>query len=274
MGFTEAVRTMKTMASNAGLTICISTASNRSEEYLRLFNSIKPDVKTELHTVQSVSQWQSPQDQMVQDGDIICLLAARQQQVSWKPILDRIPRQLAVKAKNNNLIVIYPSEVASEYEHNSAPLRSWSDLRKLVDLDSLVIRSSAKDANQLIDQMLDACDQSRVRSDKALHSQVKQIVDKAAIELSPGIVLLHLHTKHAKTATVLVATAIEEVYFSKIDKHARGVLLLLSPINIDPTEHLKHLAAVANAVQDQSNIDLLLNAETADDFAWAFEQSE
>lgn len=271
IGFPDAVRTVKNLASQSGLQLVLSARKQDIAQMRPLIDKVKPDVRTEEEPVAAIESWLNPQGPTLLDGDIFVLLAARENQISWRPSIDRLPRTLMSRLENANLIVIYPSEEATETlplleQRNSRAL----SLSELFTTDRMLTRIHARDTRELIATILDRLPADDAEIHRSLVADLERTAREAPIEIAPGMLLLHIHTPRVDQPMGFLATLTDGIRFSKMHRDSRAIFVLLTPRSAPPATHLQHLARIAGLLHDPARRDAILDARKPDELASLF----
>lgn len=263
VGFLDAVRTVKNLASHAGCTLVLSARERDLERIQPLIAGVKPEVKTAAEPVRAIESWMNAKGPTLNPQDIFVLLAARENQVSWRPALDRLPRAVMSRPDEPSMIVIYPSEVAPETvaEQADRPL----PLSELVNPERTLVGVRARSAAEVVAEVLDHMPDESVETRAALAIELGALADTGPIEIAPGVVLLHLHTPRVRRAVGFIATLDPGLPFGKIAREARAVVVLLSPEGLHGRAHLQHLAGIARLFHSPENRQRIFDAAAADD---------
>jgi Kef-type K+ transport system membrane component KefB/nucleotide-binding universal stress UspA family protein len=108
-GFTELARGLKRMAQEMGTDLVLLAEEEREEPLRRRFGAIRPEVPTTTRTLSDVTDLAATLDGMLRPEDLLVIVSARRGTVSWRPGLDRLPRDAASRFEGNSLIVAYPA---------------------------------------------------------------------------------------------------------------------------------------------------------------------
>ncbi len=271
IGFVDAVRTVKNLASQSGLGLVLSAREQDLAQMRPIIDKVKPDVRTEAAPVPAIESWLSPRGPALLDRDIFVLLAARENQISWRPSIDRLPRAVMSRPGQASMLVIYPSEEATEAlppveQQNNRALA----LSELFTPDRLIAGVRAADSAELIATVLDRLPEDDADAQRSLAADLERVGREAPIEIAPGIVLLHIHTPRVDRPVGFLATVDGGVRFDRIKRDSRAVFVLLTPRSLPAAVHLQHLARIAGLLHDPTKRDAIGHARTAEELAKLF----
>ena len=88
---------------------------------------------------------------------------------------------------------------------------------------------------------------------------------RAAVEVQPGAVLLHVHTQHVAEPVVLIGTSPAGLRLPNLAGPVHVLLVLVSPATCPPEEHLRNLSEIARLALGHPDLGRLAQAATADD---------
>ena len=265
IGFVDAVATVKNLAAHAGLDLVLSARESDLAALEPLVARVKPDIRTQTMPVPAIESWLSPRGPQLEEHDILVLLAARENQVSWRPSIDRLPRAVISRPRPVTMLVIYPSEEATETAPALARQTTRAvSLAELFSTDRVELRLNTDTPRGVIDALLEHLPPESSAAHPALTKDLERVAAETPIEIIPGVVLLHTHTTAIEQPMVFLATVPDGVRFNKIHRDTRAVFLLVTPKTLPASAHLQHLARIAGMLHSQANRDTILNATTAE----------
>jgi Kef-type K+ transport system membrane component KefB len=109
-GFVSAFRLVTGLAVRLGTRLTVWTVGDGSSELLRRMETLSPDLKL-IHM--PLGGWREAVRQLRGHRDphsLVVFLSAREGDLSWEPVLDKLPRLLAEQV-NRNFLVLYPAEL-------------------------------------------------------------------------------------------------------------------------------------------------------------------
>lgn len=275
IGFHDAVSTVKNLASQAGLDLILSARESDLETLVPLIEKIRPDVKTDTMPVRAIEAWLSARGPQTEEHDIVVLLAARENQVSWRPGIDRLPRAIISRPKPVTMLVIYPSEEASEI---TPPLARGANravgLAELLDTGRVELNLPADSPRAVIDALLEHLPDNATAGASRLAADLERVGNDNPIEIAPGFVLLHIHTAAVESAMVFLATVPDGVTFAKIKRESKAVFVLLTPKSLPASAHLQHLARIAGMLHNPDHRQTILNATEPEQLAELFSDKD
>jgi len=108
-GIQDALRIIKGMAQQLNCVLECLVIRDSVDKYEKLLSSIKPNVTTFIHRLESWDElYEKPVDSL-RKNDLVVVMSARKGTIAWHPQLERIPRKLA-KANPESFIIFYPTE--------------------------------------------------------------------------------------------------------------------------------------------------------------------
>jgi len=263
IGFADAVATVKNLASQSGLDLVLSARESDLETLEPLVAKIKPEVRTDTMPVPVIESWLHPSGPELLEHDIFVLLAARENQISWRPSIDRLPKTIMARPDPVTMLVVYPSEQAADIAPPLArDVGRAVALAELFDTDRVELGLKARTPREAIDALLEHLPDNATAAAGRLGADLERIAGESPIEITPGVVLLHTHTAAVETAMVFLATVPDGLPFQKLRRDAQAVFVLLTPKSLPASAHLQHLARIASLLHDPANRDAIINAES------------
>lgn len=272
IGFGDAIRTIKSLGQQAGLSLVITGHRSGLDELSAAIEKIKPDLKIHLYPVDSLDTWLDPDAPGLEDGDLFVVLAARQTQVSWHPSLDRLPRQLLSRVNPPSLLVVYPSEDTVLVGYNHTKEKSSSVLfNRIFDAERILLHSKARTPKELVDTLFDSMIELQSSDAARLREALYAAAEEEPVEIAPGLILLHIHAGSARIPLGFLATIPDGIDFARIHNPAKVVLVLVSPASLSPSAHLQHLADIAVTLKSKPGVvDQIQNSESSEEIKEIF----
>lgn len=268
-GFDETLRTVKRLASRIGASVSVIVEQQHQAAVEGRAQAAKPDVPLTFLPLQHYHGLLQAFTETLTDTDLVVLLSAREEQISWQPALDRLPRLFSARFAGRDFVVAYPEAGGRDDIENGKARRSGiAAAAPLPDVRVVHDPNPASPSSALYHMLGDAfADQPSMSP--SLAAQLLGGDDMARQEITPGVVLLHTHTAHVSRRLLLVGVSERGIPFDGLTRPAEVVFALLSPAGLAPEEHLQTLAHVARAVhqarepEDSAHavrIDVLLQA--------------
>lgn len=261
-GFIAAVRSLKLLAHHIGATLHVVAAEPTLEQVRDRFAKGRPDVDVSLTALSTWAAAAFSLREIGQEHDMLVLFSARKGRLAWQPMLDRLPSLLAQQHVRQNLMVIYPSEIAaepasrlSEYLTQRTLTEALAQGRTAFDLDDM----SHEEALRRIVALAFA-------DDPPLRQAMTDVLIRNSAgfpaEVTPGVVLVHAHVSAVDEPMVLLGISQSGLQFPLTERPAHLVFVLLSPGDRSPEQHLQALAAIARLVRDPATVEHLRAARS------------
>jgi Kef-type K+ transport system membrane component KefB/mannitol/fructose-specific phosphotransferase system IIA component (Ntr-type) len=257
-GYAQAIRTVKRMASELGATIHGYTVRSDPEKYLRDFKDIGEDVPTTLEHVRS---WSEVLDRLGNDlrrDDLVVVVSARRGAVSWVPMLDRLPGNLA-RLVPESFIMMYPSEQVPTGSRQR--FAEEVALPTALDATRVVFRLPNAPYHEIIQTLLE----TEFGADQERLDVLKQaLVQSAAREMRSGVVLVHARIEDLESPLLFLGISPRGIVFPGISEPARLIFLLLVPEN-HPEEYLTQSSSLARLVRQPDRVERMTQARDVDE---------
>lgn len=205
--------------------------------------------------------------------DAIVLLSARRGALGWQPALDRLPRLLAARYRDTNLIVAYPPEGQGTPEPAGAVLSEAAESAGLVTPADVILGLDGLSVEDGVDRLLRHALATRSDAIAAIAPQRDGPAAPPPLELVPGAILVHIHVTARDAlagSRVLVGINRSGFALSGSTRPAECLFLLLSPVDQPAEVHLQKLAAIARCLRTSGRLARVLAAQSAADVAAAF----
>ena len=242
-GFAGMLRDVKMMADRLGAELILLVTPNHRRHVEKLARAARPDVPLRVEVVQRVDDLLDDLSRMLKPDDLVIMSAAKKEQISWQPLLDRLPRTFRQRFPEQDFIVVYPgySEHTAERPSVAALM---SDVRE--SPQGYVIDVTNGDGEAAVREMLRVVLGHEVSVDEVQNLLLHDLQAHHQ-ELGESILLLHAHTDRVPRQIRIAGTRREGITFDGLDHGVRAVLVLLNPPDMAPSAHLRALARIAEA---------------------------
>ena len=194
------------------------------------------------------------------DSDLVALVSARRSQAAWGTELERLPSELARRFPRNNLLLLFPPVLPGPDElqpgvPGEATLLKGTQVaahcasRALIGWSGMLSGAVAL----LIEKALGTHPSARALAAVLLGCE--------AVELLPGVMLLHTHAGMVREVTLLLATGRISLPDAE-PPPARLLLILVSPYSDPPELHLAALARLVRLLQQPGRVEDLIAARS------------
>ncbi len=262
VGFGRAARVMKVLAAQKGLRLLVIAPEADAAEVEARFAATRPEATME---VQAVDGWSvRVLDEVVQTGDVLALVGVRRGTVAWRPALQRLPRVLARRYPDVDLLSITLSEA------DVVPL-----LAEAVDGDGVadltlpadhVALGLAPDAPEpLLRRILLGGFPHEPRTAAALAARLAADDSDDAPEIMPGVVFYHAHVAEVEVPQTFVGVCPKGARIPHAGQPARVIVVLLAPAAMPPEAYLRQLAVTAQLVRSDATVEALVEAASPED---------
>lgn len=263
-GFTESIRIARLMASRLGAKLLIFARQEEVNRVRNEINRVKPNVPTEFIACTFDDSEDANLMRLLRKSagahDMLMLLSTREGRVAWSPQLNRMPRRLVDSHDEHNLIVQYPSEQMRD--------PSWSvradahAAGNLVRPERIALGVRSRSLDAILHELFTATlDLNREDLTNVLQS-LKESAEEYSTELAPEIALLHAHVEQMQEPLVYFITCDGGLALPRIETPVRVLVVLLSPRDLPPQEHLRILADLAHMIQPPDILDRVSSVTT------------
>ena len=256
-GFMSTITMIKNLSGQIGAGLVVyGTKDNLSiaKEYI---TQREPELEA---TFEELSDWfdlYKTKSLEISENDLVILYGARRDTISWQRSLERLP-QLFAKNFDNNLIVIYPSEVVHE---SNAVLQLNFQRGKIpplfapnidIELDDM---SYGKALRYLLENHF-------YEREKGLNATVERLLkidpDNMPGEL-PGVVISHTRTQYVSDPTLFLGISKEGLSHEKVEEKVHVIFLLLTPEDYPVNRCISVLGRIARLIRSKEMVNKLSN---------------
>lgn len=263
-GFGETIRMIKQLASQCSADLHIHAIQREIKHLQPRLEKIRPQAAIEYHDM-TEAQWKQRDFGAIQPdkNDVILLLSTREGRLAWNPAMRSLPLHLAERYAATNLVVVYPAE----QEIISVSERPET----LLAADRTFLQVSPMPLPELLQKML----QSFFPDRAVLANTVEQLTSAAqagAIEMAPGLSLIHAHIAGVNEPLILLSTCRSSFELGP-SQSASALVVLLSPKSRPPEHHLRTLALIAKMIQQEHCVERLQKAHSFEEVQAAIKPS-
>ena len=263
-GFARAARVLKNMASQTGMQIVAYGLDDEVDALADRLTAARPSASVE---VRPLGQWRdlmTTLDGAVKPTDVIALLSVRTGAVAWRPAFQRLPRVLARRYSDNDVVTIYLSEVEVGALVAEAVDADGTDDLYLPE-GHIALGLASGEAESLLRRILNDRFPDAPSTAARVADEVARTAADGAPEVMPGVVLYHAHTDAVEHPETFVGTIPQGANLPHASGPVKVMLLLLAPHSLEPDAYLRHLAVTAQLVRRPETVEALLRARQPED---------
>ncbi|MEO0557858.1 MAG: cation:proton antiporter [Bacteroidota bacterium] len=263
-GFARAIRVLKNMASQTGMPIVVFGLDDEVDLLADRIEAAKPSAPVEVRPLSTWRDVMPALDGAIEPTDILVLLSVRTGAVAWRPALQRLPRVLARRFRDIDLMTLHLSEVeVSSFVAEAVDGDGVDDLH--LPESNIALDLEPGDPTSLLRRLL----RDRFPDTPSTANAVAKEIVAAAIEgtpeVMPGVVFYHAHTDAVEQPETFVGIFPESAVLPQASGPVSVVLLLLAPTQLDPETYLRYLAVTAQLVRQPDTVASLLDAPSIEE---------
>ena len=129
--------------------------------------------------------------------DAIVVLSARRGTLGWRPALDRLPRLLATRYGDTNLIVAYPPEGQGTLAPSRSAAPGVTESATLVTPADVILDLDGVSVEDAVDRLLRHALATSSDAITGIVPQADRPAPPPPLELVPGAILVHIHVTPA-----------------------------------------------------------------------------
>jgi Kef-type K+ transport system membrane component KefB/mannitol/fructose-specific phosphotransferase system IIA component (Ntr-type)/nucleotide-binding universal stress UspA family protein len=261
-GFEETVGHFKRFAKQIGTNFSVILLEHNLSKIKVHVERAKPHIPANFISKPS---WQEVRrfivSSLTQD-DVVVILSAREDTVSWQPGLDRLPEIVAARLPQTNLVIVYPPIEPSDAAVASAP-ETISLSQTISAEEGITLNLDVLQPEQAIEDILRKTFADRPDDLGTLLAQIRETTGEHPTELLPGVILLHTHCAQVETTKVFFGVGRAGVNFAGAKHPAHIVFVVLSSLTQPPEVHLRTLVAIGRLFRTPGLSERLSSAQSA-----------
>lgn len=270
-GFLQAVVDMKALASQLGAELVVLCRKASRDSLEVCMEEAEPELPTRFVELERWGDLVSTLGDLRQENDLLLMLSARRGTVAWQAGLNALPKALAATFPDTNLIIVFPTRrdaaqiLAAGASSAAGPAVSvlpGSRERMGVGPDDDFGRPAEvrlelpkgefpSSLDPLLEQLMPDSEEVRLR--------VREVMEENNQDYShqvwPGAMLLDAHCAGVTSTQVAVGVSREGVRFPEVAHPVHLLVLLLNPAEVEPAEHVRKLARLANLMRREKDLD-------------------
>jgi Kef-type K+ transport system membrane component KefB/mannitol/fructose-specific phosphotransferase system IIA component (Ntr-type) len=198
-------------------------------------------------------------------NDIFIMVTPRDGQISWQPVLNKIPDKVVSCFPDTNMLIIYPETGKYEEVNYKSDLQNYHDLLLKMDKDDFYFNFKKNDINDALIHIIN----NKFKKSAYKEQYIKKLIlaaEKEAIQLSQNIVLIHEHFDTLKEAKIFFAINRNKFKLNGLAVNPDIVIIIMASKSQPSEKHLLTLTQISKIVQDKEIIKALLKSRKYRDF--------
>jgi Kef-type K+ transport system membrane component KefB/mannitol/fructose-specific phosphotransferase system IIA component (Ntr-type) len=259
-GFSGVIRSLKVMVEQLGCEIIVVSTDEREPYVQGRILDVKPELDVDFKTINEWSELPGWLESNIDGDDLFVIISAREGTLSWRPGLDRLPRVISQRYPDLSFITVYPSEVIMDSLSMTVPSKF-----NLLDKNRVKLDLEDGLTTEILEQILKVDEQF---NDENVESIVKRLVENSSgytPEVMPGLLLFESHTSKVDEQLLFIGVSKDGVNVEQTANQAHVILLLLSPKEMSPEDHLRGLNSIVKLARPTNTFDKIKNAEKNED---------
>ena len=264
VGFARALRTLKVLASQAGLRVVVVTAEADADEVGARLREARPEAPSEVVPVGTWREAVGELDGLVRSTDVVVVVGVRPGAIAWRPALGRLPRVLARRHPELNVLSVTLSE-AEVVPLLAEAVNDDGHEDLVLPPEHVALDLAPAEPEGLLRRVLYGGFPDTPSTAARLAARLAADVEDGAPEVMPGVVFYHAHTDAVERATTFVGVCPGGAVLPHTGQPARVLVVLLAPEAMAPDAYLRHLAVSARLVRTEATVEALVAAATQED---------
>jgi Kef-type K+ transport system membrane component KefB/mannitol/fructose-specific phosphotransferase system IIA component (Ntr-type)/nucleotide-binding universal stress UspA family protein len=266
-GFFEAVRTIKRLTHRSVANLVVVTVESAPEAYREQFDGVKPAVPVTARGASSWPQALADLRDVLKPDDLVVVLGARPNTVSWHPYLERLPARLATLVPES-FVIVYPTESGDPRAGPRVDMLPASLARVRI-----VSELPGRSADAALEALLECHYPKDPRRRRDILGALLNSQRSGVLELAPGVAVAHARLDFVRSPVLFLGRSGGGIPLPGIDRPGHLLFLLLSPTD-QPDEHLAALADIARLIASPERAEALRAATTKEEMVAALSRRE
>lgn len=262
-GFAKALAAVKTMAGRSGASIVLLAVDAAVEDLTKRLERTEPEVRFRVARLAAWADLMKTLDDVVQEGDLLCLFSARRGTLAWRPSLLRTPRLIASRWPEHDFVTVYLSEMAAEATFAEGGRDGGAAGLPELPVEHVTIGVPEKALVEVLARVIAPGFPAQPGLAREVAQQIAEHQADYAPELLPGLVLYHLHTRTVRETGLFMGTSDQGISLPRTSAPARLILVLLAPPDVSAEAYLQQLSRVAHSVRQQGVVEAVASRRTA-----------
>lgn len=258
IGFPGSIRSIKLMAEQMGVDLTVVSTMEREPYVKKRIDKINPDLDVNYLTINQWADLPGWLEENREEHDLFVLLSSREGTLSWRPGLDRLPRVISQRYPELSFITIYSSEIEEEAGQGM-------DIQKKMDIltENRIRLDLKSDSIEgiLTEIISDDEEFEHIDPDRITRRLLENSTDYTP-EMMPGVVLYESHTSKVEQQVLFIGVKKEGVKIKQTANKASIFIVLLSPKEMKPQEHLRTLNNIVKFIRPGKDVKRIINAKT------------
>lgn len=193
---------------------------------------------------------------------LVILPQERKNSMLWTPTLDRVPELIAARYPTVNFVVAFPALPGQ----GKAPPASLPKPERGTFPDLFAVKLPKNcEAEPAIALLLEESLDGDAQMIENSMEQLRLSAEHHPLELGEGIVLLHAHSGNRDKPALMIGTGQLQHPFYHAETPPRVLMVLITPVGFQASEHLRTLAAVAEVFRNRETAAELAHADSPED---------
>jgi mannitol/fructose-specific phosphotransferase system IIA component (Ntr-type) len=190
-------------------------------------------------------------------------MIARPGRLSWRLIFDKMADKLKQTFPENNFVVVYPYCHSDEDYQADRIFSEELFLLKSIPGTNFSLNTQSNKLESVFREIIDKND---LDNKNHIYKELVSVLNDYPIELSPDIVLIHIHTTAVTDFQIYLSVNKTGFKIEKINSTPKLAITLLSPEGQQVQKHLNMLTEISKMVMVKGFIQNILNADNYNHF--------
>ncbi|BET68629.1 cation:proton antiporter [Opitutales bacterium ASA1] len=247
--FSASIHLVKVLCQQLSTPLHVLGPSVETKRFQGICRETKPDVPTTMRPIPGLRDLPDMLGTELRPHDLVILLSAREHRVSWTQSLEMLPRHLASEFPAQPFLVLYAAEVAETLVPREEPIQPDAPVAietgAVVAAQRIAVHTTHADLQRVIHDLLAVDFASDPEALERLTAELHRSAGEFPIEIHDSTFILHAHDEAAARPLLYLATSVSGIPLPASGETAQALLLLVSPADSPPEDHLQLLRRIA-----------------------------
>lgn len=260
-GFIDTIRTLNKFTKALSSRLIIFTEEKTANEIKYLFK--KDEVNPDFIHISSWKRITEDIKKIISGKDMLIQMIAREGRLAWRMSFDQLPYKLKQSFSNNNLLVVYPYYHIEDSEIDTELYSEDLSLLYSIPKENFLINVSE---DQITDIFKKIVHFPYFNHPDKVYDQLLTVLKEYPIELTPDVVLIHVHTKEVDRSHLFPIVNRNGFEIQSIGAKPRIILILAVQEDQPVQEHLNTLSQISRMVMVNKLTENIISADNYSEF--------
>lgn len=259
-GFVDTLNSIIQLAGELSAEISVYAERTTLDETGHLFS--KAEKVTRFTAIKSWKAIYSQLQGTLAIEDMIVQMISRQGRIAWRLTFDQMPYRIKQTFPENSLLVVYPYYHPEEYVDTGDIFPEDLNLLNDIPRENYFINTKERRPERIFQEIA----QRDYPGLNTMSRDLEAVLQEYPIELSPDILLIHIHSPGVRESRIYPAVNREGFIVPGSESRPRIMIVLIVPEDQPVQQHLNTLSQISRMVMVKGLTESIINADDYDRF--------